>query len=96
MYMSLDDLQTSTVPILKRYGVKFAGVFGSYARNEAQTTSDLDILVSLSAPIGVFALARLRRELEEVTGKTVDLVTTSALNSRISPYVYADLREFAL
>lgn len=94
--MSFDDIQSRVVPILKRYGVRFAGVFGSYARDEATAESDLDILVTLEQPIGVFMLARLRRELEEVTGKSVDLVTTSALNERISPYVHADLRTLTL
>ena len=94
--MEIEEIQATVAPILHRYGVSYAGVFGSVARGAATEKSDLDLLITLEKPIGVFALARLRRELEEATGVSVDLVTTSALNARVSPYVYAEIKPLVL
>ncbi len=94
--MTIADIQDRIQPILRRYGVTQAGVFGSFARNEASAESDVDILITLQEPIGVFALARLQRELADSIGRPVDLVTSDALNPRISPYVHADIKSIAL
>lgn len=94
--MSIESINKKIVPILNSYRVTYAAIFGSFARGEEREDSDLDLLVTLERPIGVFALARLKRELEEVLGKSVDLVTTNALNPRVSPYIRADLKELAL
>ena len=42
-------------------------------KKQSSDDSDLDILITLKNPIGVFALARLKRELAEATGRDVDL-----------------------
>ena len=64
-----------TQPVLK------AWLFGSYARGEATPESDVDILVEFdhSSPIGLFAYARMWRELEERVGRQVDLVEEGTL-----------------
>ena len=64
-----------TQPVLK------AWLFGSYARGEATPESDVDILVEFdhSSPIGLFAYARMWRELEERLGRQVDLVEEGTL-----------------
>ncbi len=36
----------------KQYGVDQVALFGSFARNEAAENSDIDIVVSLSKPLG--------------------------------------------
>ena len=64
-----------TQPVLK------AWLFGSYARGEATPESDVDILVEFdhNSPIGLFAYARMWRELEERLGRQVDLVEEGTL-----------------
>ena len=64
-----------TKPVLK------AWLFGSFARGEATPDSDVDILVEFdhSSPIGLFAYARMWRELEERLGRQVDLVEEGTL-----------------
>ena len=42
---SLNEIQNSLVPILRKYGVSQAWVFGPYARHEAGSDSDVDILL---------------------------------------------------
>ena len=64
-----------TQPVLK------AWLFGSYARGEETPESDVDILVEFdhSSPIGLFAYARMWRELQERLGLNVDLVEEGTL-----------------
>jgi predicted nucleotidyltransferase len=66
---------------LNRHGVKSIALFGSVARGEDSTKSDVDILVEFEPEfqIGLFAFARLRRRLCELFGMEVDLVTPDAI-----------------
>jgi predicted nucleotidyltransferase len=54
-------------------------LFGSVARNEAQTSSDVDLLVEFSQPVGLFTLARLQIYLEKLLGCAIDLGTPDSL-----------------
>ncbi len=58
--------------IFARHGLKRVVLYGSYQEGRAGRRSDLDILVNEIDPETYFALAR---ELEELTGKKVDLRT---------------------
>jgi len=64
-----------TQPVLK------AWLFGSFARGEERPDSDVDLLVEFdhSSPIGLFAYARMWREIEERLGRKVDLVENGTL-----------------
>ena len=50
-------------------------LFGSVARNEAKASSDVDLLVEFSQPVGLFTLARLQIYLEKLLGCAIDLGT---------------------
>lgn len=66
---------------LKKYSVKELYIFGSYARGEAGNESDIDILIDFEphAQIGLFAFAKIRRQLCELLDMEVDLVTLDAI-----------------
>jgi uncharacterized protein len=67
------------IPYLhEHFGVEKIALFGSFARDEATEDSDIDIVVSLSKPLG-FAFIELADYLEEKLGRKVDLVTTTTL-----------------
>ncbi len=55
-------------PELRKHGVCHASVFGSVARGEANSGSDVDILVDLdpSRPLGIFQYARLKLYIGEL------------------------------
>jgi predicted nucleotidyltransferase len=46
--MSREEIETALVSILDKYGVRKIGLFGSYARGEERTDSDLDVLVEFA------------------------------------------------
>ena len=58
-------------------------VFGSTVREEATTESDIDLLATFSRPISLLQMVGLERELSEVLGRKVDLLTEASL----SPYL---------
>lgn len=73
--------------LFKRYGIIEASVFGSYARGDFTPSSDLDLLVDLEPGRSYFDLGGLQYELEQTSGKKVDVVLKSTLRKRIKPYV---------
>jgi uncharacterized protein len=64
------------------YGVKRIGVFGSVARNEANETSDVDIVVEMTDP-DLFYLVHIKDTLSEDLERPVDIVSI-----RETMYVY--------
>ena len=66
-------------PSLAAFPIRSLAVFGSVARNEATATSDVDVLVEFSAPVGLLTFVRFKRELERVLGTHVHLATVGAL-----------------
>ena len=60
--------------IFKKYGVKRAAVFGSYARGEQKKNSDIDLLVDVPDRIGLLGMVALKLELEAALKRKVDLV----------------------
>ncbi len=67
------------VPVLKKHKVTKAGIFGSYAKNKATAQSDLDLLVELTYPMSSIDFSGLKIELEDLVGKSVDLVEYKAI-----------------
>ena len=62
----------------QQFGVEHLAVYGSFARDEADQESDIDLIVSLSRPLG-FKFIQLADYLEEKLGRKVDLITASTL-----------------
>ncbi|MBV8844301.1 MAG: nucleotidyltransferase family protein [Bryobacterales bacterium] len=80
--------------ICRKYSVREMGIFGSAARGEATSESDIDILLDFLPDSGMslFRLDDLNRELEEVLGRRVDLASKRGLKKRVRPHVMHDLR----
>lgn len=70
--------------------VKRAYLFGSWARGEASTGSDIDMLVELEDRVTLFDFARMQMRLEELLQVPVDLVSANGLSSHIQPYIERD------
>lgn len=68
---------------LKEEGATRVAIFGSYARGEEQPGSDVDVIVEFSERKSLLQLVRIERELREVLGTKVELLTENS----ISPYL---------
>ncbi|WP_439330905.1 nucleotidyltransferase family protein [Halorubrum ezzemoulense] len=80
-----------TPKLEQEYPISELGIFGSYARGEQESDSDLDILVAFDKPVTLFDLVRLENELAEELGIEVNLVTKDSLKPRIETRVCDEL-----
>lgn len=80
----------------EEYGVASLALFGSTVRGEAGETSDLDMLVEFSKPVGYFGLVALQEYLAELLGREVDLGTLRALKPRFRPRVEQEMQRVLL
>ncbi len=78
----IDKLKQKIVKTLKKYGVKKAAIFGSYARGEQKINSDIDIIIEPVKGMGL-EFVGLKLELEDNTGKKIDLVTYKSIHPLI-------------
>jgi len=69
----LENIKKKIRPILKKYGIKKAGIFGSSARGES-VVNDLDLLVKIDKKISLLEFIGIQQELEDELGMKVDLV----------------------
>lgn len=67
------------IALARRHGLANLRVFGSVARGEDGPDSDLDLLATATAGVGLLALATFVEEAEELLGVTVDVVTDGGL-----------------
>ncbi len=73
--LTIKKIKEIITPICKKYGVKRAYLFGSYARNEATEKSDVDIRIESGKIRGLFQLSGFRLDLVEALGTEVDLLS---------------------
>ncbi|MBU3912675.1 MAG: nucleotidyltransferase family protein [Nanoarchaeota archaeon] len=76
--MSLSELKPKIAKILRKNGIKKAGIFGSFTRNEQKKGSDVDILIEFRGSL--LKLIRIERELENKIKIKVDLLTYNGIN----------------
>jgi predicted nucleotidyltransferase len=66
-----------------KYGASNVRVFGSVARGEERTDSDVDFLVDLRKGVGLVGLGGLQRELSQLLATSVDVVPADSLKQRM-------------
>lgn len=71
-------LQKNHRHLASKYGVKRIGLFGSYAKGNPTETSDIDIVVEFSRPIG-FRFVEFAEHLENLLGRHVDVLTPAGI-----------------
>lgn len=65
---------------LSQLGVLSLALFGSLARDESSSKSDVDILIDFDSKRGLFVFIEVKNYLEELFDCDVDLVTKNALH----------------
>jgi uncharacterized protein len=87
-FLSPTDIRVEGHPIsikiaefCQRWKISELALFGSALRNDFRSDSDIDLLVTFApdAKRGLFALAQMQTELEDIFGREVDLVSKRAI-----------------
>ena len=74
------------------YSLQSLGVFGSFARGEAKADSDVDIVFETGTP-NLFLTSRMKRELEEILARRVDMVRLRrGMSPRLKQRILKDVR----
>ena len=80
MHPLIENHRQSILDSAKRYGLTNVRVFGSMVRGDASEDSDLDLLVTLPPGVSGLALGGLLMDVQEITGRKVEIVTDRGLN----------------
>ena len=83
----IDILRAHRDALAERFGVAELALFGSFGRDQATESSDIDILVAFDGPATSKSYFGVQFYLEDLLGRSVDLVTSKALRPRFRPYV---------
>ena len=73
--------------LCEEFGVRSLRLFGSVARGEGRTGSDIDVLVDFGGPAGFTQYMDLLFFLEDLLGERVDLVTLRGLREELRPNI---------
>ena len=87
---ALHLLKAHKAVLAERFGVVRLALFGSTARDTAGPDSDVDVLVAFDGPATSQRYFGVQFYLEDLLGRSVDLVTEKALRERLRPYVERD------
>lgn len=75
----VDAKRRAVLATANSYGAHNVRLFGSLARGDHTEASDVDLLVDFEDGVGLFKIARLVAELEELLQSHVDVVSASSL-----------------
>lgn len=78
--LSIEAIKYLLLPVVKKYKIKSVSLFGSYARNEAKHSSDVDILIDGGNYKGLIEYMDMVNEMKKVLGREVDVVTQNSLD----------------
>ena len=90
---SLEEIKEIVEPIARKYGLSSMKLFGSYARNEATPSSDLDFCYDTIEKFSLFKMGGLQADLEEAFHKSIDLISTGMLEDELSGGLNSNIEE---
>jgi predicted nucleotidyltransferase len=88
--MNVEEMKKKIIPILKRYHVNRAGIFGSIVRGEETKESDIDVLVEIKRRMSLLDFVGLKLELEDALGRKVDLGEYSTIKPIIREQILSE------
>lgn len=84
------QIKTAVSKVGKKYGIKNAYLFGSYARNTANENSDIDLIVDKGKIHTFKDFFHLHKDLERELGTNVDLLTEQSITPRFGKRINQD------
>ena len=88
--LTIKQIKENIKPVIEKHGIKDVYLFGSYARGEANSNSDIDIYCDSGDVDTLLKMSSFIEELEKALGKKVDVVT---IGSRMHEYFKKQLEE---
>jgi len=86
----IQEIKKKITPILQRYGIEKAAIFGSLAKGKAKINSDVDILVEIKSDMSLLDFIGIKIELEEALKMKVDLVEYDTIKPTIKEKILAE------
>ena len=86
----LTILRSAKPNLQKKYPIGDIGLFGSRARGDFHSKSDIDILVEIKGFMG-FEFMQLADDLEEILGEKIDLIAKNSLRIKAFNFIAKDL-----
>lgn len=87
---TLDEIKAMALPVAIRHGVAELYLFGSYARSEATSDSDLDFRIEKGRIRNVLQLGSFLNDMEDTFQKKVDILTTEMLSDDFLSDIHAE------
>ena len=84
------EIRKKILPVLRRYDVERAALFGSFARGESTEGSDIDLLVEFKGEKSLLDLAGLKIALEELLKMKVDVLTYHSLHPLLKERILSE------
>ena len=88
----IDKQRDQILALAAKYGAFNVRVFGSVARGQADSKSDVDFLVDLEEGRSLFDLGGLLMDLQKLLGRNVDVVTEAGLHWYIKDKVIKEAK----
>jgi len=89
----IKQIAEKVAPVFEKYGIEYAGLFGSYARGDEKEESDVDILVRRgSKTLSLFDFIGMKDEISDLLNKKVDLVSEKAVIPYFKDHIFNDLK----
>jgi predicted nucleotidyltransferase len=78
MVYTIDEIKERIRPVAEKYNLPAVYLFGSYARGEADESSDIDLMIDRTgtAVVGMFKLGGVFGELRDSLETEIDMITT--------------------
>ena len=90
MKAHIEELKKRILPVLQRYDVARAAIFGSLVRGEDTENSDIDLLVEFKGEKSLLDLAGLKITLEELLKTKVDVLTYNSLHPLLKDRILSE------
>jgi len=88
----IHDLQQKELKTMyQKQGITYLGLFGSSARGESTSQSDVDLLIDFEGHKSLFDLDDLKFYFQDMLGRKIDLAMKGHLKKAFEPYIMKDL-----
>lgn len=86
-----NQIEQAVQIIAKKWNIKQAFLFGSYARGEATETSDVDLIIDVPEGTTYIDLGEISNELSTLLGVSIDITTLDSVLD--SPRFYKHIQD---